>query len=212
MTTTITPRQYRENVAEAMTTSEDLLTGLPAYLGIRTVKVGPARMVAELDIRPELLNPFGSAHGGVMATPAAGSAPAARGTRFSTFPGGCVSYEFSFTRVTPAPVAAVDQGLAAAVHARACGRAAQRPEAVRRGGALPGRGRIVTGTDPLGRGGWLLVATGASSCSCSAPSSRAPAPSATSSGRCSTRSTTCPALLVDLRVRFQTRRAAAVRE
>jgi 1,4-dihydroxy-2-naphthoyl-CoA hydrolase len=67
MTTPITPRQYRENVAEAMTTSEDLVTGLPAYLGIRTVEVGPARMVAELDIRPELLNPFGSAHGGVMA-------------------------------------------------------------------------------------------------------------------------------------------------
>jgi uncharacterized protein (TIGR00369 family) len=67
MTTPITPRQYRENVAEAMATSEELLTGLPEYLGIRTVEVGPARMVAELDVRPELLNPFGSAHGGVMA-------------------------------------------------------------------------------------------------------------------------------------------------
>jgi uncharacterized protein (TIGR00369 family) len=67
MTTPITPRQYRENVAEAMATAEELLTGLPAYLGIRTVDVGPARMVAELEVRPELLNPFGSAHGGVMA-------------------------------------------------------------------------------------------------------------------------------------------------
>jgi uncharacterized protein (TIGR00369 family) len=67
MTTPITPRQYRENVAQAMTTADELLTGLPAYLGVRTVEVGPARMVAELEVRPELLNPFGSAHGGVMA-------------------------------------------------------------------------------------------------------------------------------------------------
>jgi len=43
------------------------LTGLPEYLGIRTVDVGPARMVAEIDVRPELLNPFGAAHGGVVA-------------------------------------------------------------------------------------------------------------------------------------------------
>ncbi len=50
-----------------MASTDELLTGLPAYLGIRTVEVGPARMVAELDVRPELLNPFGSAHGGVVA-------------------------------------------------------------------------------------------------------------------------------------------------
>lgn len=67
MPTPITPRQYREAVATAMTTSEDLLTGLPAFLGIRTVEAGPARLVAELEVRPVLLNPFGSAHGGVMA-------------------------------------------------------------------------------------------------------------------------------------------------
>ena len=43
------------------------MTGLPAYLGIRTIEMGPARMIAELDVREELLNPFGSAHGGVIA-------------------------------------------------------------------------------------------------------------------------------------------------
>ncbi len=43
------------------------LTGLPAYLGIRTVDVGPGTMTAELEVREELLNPFGSAHGGVLA-------------------------------------------------------------------------------------------------------------------------------------------------
>ena len=42
------------------------MTGLPAYLGITTVDVGPGTMTAELEMRPELLNPFGTAHGGVL--------------------------------------------------------------------------------------------------------------------------------------------------
>jgi uncharacterized protein (TIGR00369 family) len=63
----VVPRHYDEAVAEAMRTNGDRSTGLPAYLGIRTVDVGPARLMAELDVRPELLNPFGSAHGGVVA-------------------------------------------------------------------------------------------------------------------------------------------------
>ncbi len=41
-------------------------TGLPGYLGIRTTAVGPGTMTAEMEIRPELLNPFGSAHGGCI--------------------------------------------------------------------------------------------------------------------------------------------------
>lgn len=41
--------------------------GLPEWLGIRTVDVGPGFVVAELDVRDELLNPFGAAHGGVLA-------------------------------------------------------------------------------------------------------------------------------------------------
>ena len=44
-----------------------MITGLPAYLGIRTVDIGPGTMVAELDVRADLLNPFGTAHGGVLA-------------------------------------------------------------------------------------------------------------------------------------------------
>lgn len=43
---------------------------------------------------------------------APGAAPSARGVRFYTFPGGCVSYEFSFTRATRALVAAADEALA----------------------------------------------------------------------------------------------------
>jgi uncharacterized protein (TIGR00369 family) len=41
--------------------------GLPEYLGIRTTDVGPGTMTAVLEVRPELLNPFGSVHGGVLA-------------------------------------------------------------------------------------------------------------------------------------------------
>jgi len=41
-------------------------TGLPAYLGLRTVDVGEGTMTAQLDVRDELLNPFGVAHGGVV--------------------------------------------------------------------------------------------------------------------------------------------------
>lgn len=63
----ITPKRYDEKVADAMRRSGQTLTGLPAYLGIRTIEVAPARLVAELDLRPELLNPFGTAHGGVVA-------------------------------------------------------------------------------------------------------------------------------------------------
>jgi len=42
--------------------------GLPEWLGIRTVDVGPGWVVAELDVRDELLNPFGAAHGAVLAS------------------------------------------------------------------------------------------------------------------------------------------------
>ncbi|HVX17502.1 MAG TPA: PaaI family thioesterase [Acidimicrobiales bacterium] len=41
--------------------------GLPGYLAIRTTEVGPGTMTAEVDVRPDLLNPFGSVHGGVLA-------------------------------------------------------------------------------------------------------------------------------------------------
>jgi acyl-coenzyme A thioesterase PaaI-like protein len=62
----IVPKRYDPDVAAMMSSADERLTGLPAYLGIRTVDVGPARMAAELDVRPGLLNPFGSAHGGVL--------------------------------------------------------------------------------------------------------------------------------------------------
>jgi uncharacterized protein (TIGR00369 family) len=43
------------------------LTGLPGYLGLRVTRMGPGQLRSELDVRDELLNPFGSLHGGVIA-------------------------------------------------------------------------------------------------------------------------------------------------
>ncbi|MGH9829620.1 MAG: PaaI family thioesterase [Blastocatellia bacterium] len=57
---------YDSAVAEAMVTSTPL-TGIPEFLGIHVTDVGPGTMTAELAVRPELLNPFGSAHGGLLA-------------------------------------------------------------------------------------------------------------------------------------------------
>lgn len=59
--------RYDADLAAAMLTADGRLEGLPAYLGLRTTNVGPGTMTAELDVRPELLNPFGSLHGGVVA-------------------------------------------------------------------------------------------------------------------------------------------------
>ena len=40
--------------------------GLPGYLGISTTDVEPGRLICELPVTEELLNPFGAAHGGVV--------------------------------------------------------------------------------------------------------------------------------------------------
>ncbi len=57
---------YDPEIAEAMVSSMPL-TGIPEYLDINVTDVGPGTMTAQLEVRPELLNPFGSAHGGVLA-------------------------------------------------------------------------------------------------------------------------------------------------
>jgi 1,4-dihydroxy-2-naphthoyl-CoA hydrolase len=58
---------YDERVAQAVFEGSTLQGGLPAYLGIRHTAIGPGTLTAELDVREELLNPFGMAHGGVLA-------------------------------------------------------------------------------------------------------------------------------------------------
>jgi uncharacterized protein (TIGR00369 family) len=45
----------------------DRADGLPGYLGIRTTEIGPGRLTCTLEVRDELLNPFGTLHGGVIA-------------------------------------------------------------------------------------------------------------------------------------------------
>lgn len=57
---------YDPSVAEVMASGTGM-TGIPGYLGIRITDVGPGRMTAELDVRAELMNPFGFAHGGTLA-------------------------------------------------------------------------------------------------------------------------------------------------
>ncbi len=47
--------------------SDLAISGIPDYLRIRVTEVGAGTMTAELEVRAELLNPFGSAHGGTMA-------------------------------------------------------------------------------------------------------------------------------------------------
>ncbi|MCB0964904.1 MAG: PaaI family thioesterase [Acidimicrobiales bacterium] len=58
---------YDPDLATLITAGSSGGGGLPDYLGIRTTEVGPGTMTAELEIRAELLNPFGSVHGGVLA-------------------------------------------------------------------------------------------------------------------------------------------------
>jgi 1,4-dihydroxy-2-naphthoyl-CoA hydrolase len=65
----IEPRLYQDDVAQGMVrlgADASAGGGLPTFLGIRLVEAGPARLVAELDVRDDLLNAFGSAHGGVV--------------------------------------------------------------------------------------------------------------------------------------------------
>jgi uncharacterized protein (TIGR00369 family) len=57
---------FDQRIADTVLKGSTGMTGLPAYLGIQTVEVGPGTMSAELEIRDELLNPFGTAHGGVL--------------------------------------------------------------------------------------------------------------------------------------------------
>jgi uncharacterized protein (TIGR00369 family) len=58
--------RYDPKIAEGFLKANDRLTGLPQYLGIRIVDVGPGTMRAEMAVRAELLTPFGNAHGGVI--------------------------------------------------------------------------------------------------------------------------------------------------
>lgn len=56
---------FDQRVADGFVASTSQ-TALPDYLGVRFTEAGPGRLVAEMDVREELLTPFGNAHGGVV--------------------------------------------------------------------------------------------------------------------------------------------------
>lgn len=58
---------FDAGVAQGLISANAALTGLPKFLDARIVEVGPGALKATVDVRPDLLTPFGSLHGGVMA-------------------------------------------------------------------------------------------------------------------------------------------------
>lgn len=60
--------QFDQKVADAMTKANNETTaGLPGFLGVKFAEFAPGRLLAEVDVRRDLLTPFGNLHGGVMA-------------------------------------------------------------------------------------------------------------------------------------------------
>ncbi len=58
---------YDAELAARFAQANDAAGGLPGWLGIKFVELGPGRLVATMAVRDELLTPFGTLHGGVMA-------------------------------------------------------------------------------------------------------------------------------------------------
>ena len=58
---------FDQETADRFLAASGDVPGLPAYLGIRFVEMTPGRLVATMVVRDELLTPFKTLHGGVMA-------------------------------------------------------------------------------------------------------------------------------------------------
>ena len=58
--------RFDPEVAAGFIRANDKLTGLPKFLGLRIVDIGPGRLRAEMPVRDELLTPFKNVHGGVI--------------------------------------------------------------------------------------------------------------------------------------------------
>jgi uncharacterized protein (TIGR00369 family) len=58
---------FDQKVADGMIAANRGSAGLPGFLGAEFTEFGPGRLVARMDVREELLTPFGNIHGGVMA-------------------------------------------------------------------------------------------------------------------------------------------------
>jgi uncharacterized protein (TIGR00369 family) len=57
--------RYDERVAAAFLRSDEP-TGLPGFLGIHLTRFEPGRLTASMEVRDQLLTPFGNMHGGVI--------------------------------------------------------------------------------------------------------------------------------------------------
>jgi len=60
-------KNYDERVAQGLMKANADAPGMPGFLGCEFTDIGPGRLVAALEVRDELLTPFGNLHGGVMA-------------------------------------------------------------------------------------------------------------------------------------------------
>lgn len=61
-------RELAESLLAGSQVPEGADTGIPGYLDIRFTEVEPGWCVAEIDVGEHLLNPFGAAHGAVLAS------------------------------------------------------------------------------------------------------------------------------------------------
>jgi uncharacterized protein (TIGR00369 family) len=60
--------QFDQRIADAMMRgNNDKPEGLPGFLGARFVRFEPGLLVAEMDVKPELITIMGALHGGAMA-------------------------------------------------------------------------------------------------------------------------------------------------
>ncbi len=57
---------FNPEVARGFLNTNDKMTGLPGFLGVRFVDFSPGRVLAEMEVKPDLLTPFGNMHGGVL--------------------------------------------------------------------------------------------------------------------------------------------------
>lgn len=60
--------RFDAKVAQAMVENDRRQPGLPEYLGMRIAANGPGWCHVELEVTEPLLNPFGAAHGAVVAS------------------------------------------------------------------------------------------------------------------------------------------------
>ena len=58
---------FDEAVAQSLVKANSALTGLPKFLDAQIGEVAPGKLVATVEVRRDLLNPFGTLHGGVIA-------------------------------------------------------------------------------------------------------------------------------------------------